>query len=73
MSFKDPLYNNFFGVEGKDLQVSGVATTLDGLNFDYTADIVKLTLGISENPETDIKILKSNPKAKKLEPDAFIA
>lgn len=55
------------------MQVSGVATTLDGLNFDYTADIVKLTLGISENPETDIKILKSNPKAKKLEPDAFIA
>jgi hypothetical protein len=73
MSFRDPLNNNFFGVEGKDLLVSGVVTGLDGSTFDYTADVIKLTLGISENPETDIKILKSNPKAKKLEPDDFIA
>ncbi len=73
VSFKDPSNNNFFGIEGKDLQVSGVVTNLDGSIYDYTADIVKLTLGISENAETDIKILKSNPKAKKLQPDDFIA
>lgn len=73
MSFRDPINSNFFGVEGRDLHVSGLATGLDGTSFDFTADLLKLSLGISENPETDIKILKTNPKAMKLEPDEFVA
>lgn len=46
MSMHDPANDGFYGFIGKDLQISGTATTTDGSSFDFTAEITKLSVDV---------------------------
>ena len=67
VSLKDPIYQNFFGIMGKDLQVTGQATTAEGA-FDFEADIESFVVEVKEQQETSEKILEFNKNAKTFVP-----
>ncbi len=64
MSFHDPAYDGLLGFMGRDLIVTGEATNTDGSQFNFTADVTKLQVGIQEQPATERKLLMLNPMAK---------
>lgn len=41
MSMKDPVYDQYLGIIGEDLVVTGHGTKLDGSEFEYQADLLK--------------------------------
>jgi hypothetical protein len=71
LSLKDPTHDEFFGIKGKDLVVSGHAVTMAGWAFDFEADITSFMVEIDELPETDPRILVAKESAVKYEQGTF--
>lgn len=71
LALKDPNQNDFFGIKGNNLKITGHVVKLDGSSFDFEGAFSSFKFNIDEKPEDDPRILQMKEEAVKYEKGDF--